>query len=63
MRMAVSTLTMLNTLVGNEAVRAGFMAEEVAARAAGAVSGRGSETGFAWPFWLALMPAWLARLK
>lgn len=36
MRMAVSTLAMLNTLVENEAVRAGFMAERIAPRAAAA---------------------------
>lgn len=42
MRMAVSTLTMLNRLVENAAVRAGFMQQAVAARAAAAVSGAGS---------------------
>ena len=45
MRMAVSTLAMLNTLVENSAVRAGFMAESVAPRAAAAVSQQGGPHG------------------
>jgi hypothetical protein len=40
MRMAVSTLAMLNTLVENEAVRMGFTQETVVARAAAAVRRR-----------------------
>lgn len=48
MRMAVSTLAMLNTLVENAAVREGFMHESVVNKAAAAVSSPGLLTGAAW---------------